>query len=57
MLACDLRFASREDTLLCQWEVAWRRSDGQALPPVGRGRVLEILLVVDDLDGNCLRAV
>jgi hypothetical protein len=44
VLACDLRFASRENTLLGQWEVGveWfpGRSDGQAC-----GRALEILLV------------
>jgi enoyl-CoA hydratase/carnithine racemase len=55
-LACDLRFASRENTLLGQFEV------GIGVPPgggpmarlsrlVGRGRALEILLVADDLDG------
>jgi enoyl-CoA hydratase/carnithine racemase len=56
VLACDLRFASRENTLLGQFEV------GIGVPPgggpmarlsrlVGRGRALEILLVADDLDG------
>jgi enoyl-CoA hydratase/carnithine racemase len=56
VLACDLRFASREDTLVGQFEV------GTGLVPgggpmarlsrlVGRGRALEILLVADDLDG------
>jgi enoyl-CoA hydratase/carnithine racemase len=56
VLACDLRFASRENTLLGQFEV------GTGLVPgggpmarlsrlVGRGRALEILLVADDLDG------
>jgi enoyl-CoA hydratase/carnithine racemase len=56
VLACDLRFASRENTLLGQFEV------GIGLVPgggpmarlsrlVGRGRALEILLVADDLDG------
>jgi enoyl-CoA hydratase/carnithine racemase len=55
-LACDLRFASRENTLLGQFEV------GLGLVPgggpmarlsrlVGRGRALEILLVADDFDG------
>ena len=56
LLACDLRFASRENTLLGQFEV------GMGLVPgggpmarlsrlAGRGRALEILLVADDLDG------
>jgi enoyl-CoA hydratase/carnithine racemase len=56
VLACDLRFASRENTLLGQFEV------GSGVVPgggpmarlsrlVGRGRALEILLVADDLDG------
>jgi enoyl-CoA hydratase/carnithine racemase len=56
VLACDLRFASRENALLGQPEV------GMGLIPgggpmarlsrlVGRGRALEILLVADDLDG------
>src|SRR4051794_35613650 len=54
-LACDLRFASRENTLLGQFEVG--RSVVSAGGPmarlahlVGRGRALEILLG-DDLDG------
>lgn len=56
VLACDLRFASRENTLLGQFEV------GSGLIPgggpmarlsrlVGRGRALEILLIADDFDG------
>jgi enoyl-CoA hydratase/carnithine racemase len=56
VLACDLRFASRENTVLGQFEV------GTGIVPgggpmarlsrlVGRGRALEILLVADDLDG------
>ena len=56
MLACDLRFASRENTLLGQFEVGTGVSAGRGpmarLPSlVGRGRALEILLVADDLDG------
>ena len=57
VLACDLRFASRENALLGQFEV------GAGVVPgggpmarlsrlVGRGRALEILLVADDLDGQ-----
>jgi enoyl-CoA hydratase/carnithine racemase len=56
VLACDLRFASRENTLLGRFEI------GAGVVPgggpmarlsrlVGRGRALEILLVGDDLDG------
>jgi enoyl-CoA hydratase/carnithine racemase len=56
VLACDLRFASWENTLLGQFEV------GAGVVPgggpmarlsrlTGRGRALEILLVADDLDG------
>jgi enoyl-CoA hydratase/carnithine racemase len=56
VLACDVRFASRENTLVGQPEV------GMGLVPgggpmarlsrlVGRSRALEILLVADDLDG------
>jgi enoyl-CoA hydratase/carnithine racemase len=55
-LACDLRFAARENTVVGQFEV------GAGVVPgggpmarlsrlVGRGRALEILLVADDLDG------
>ena len=55
MLACDLRFASRENTLLGPFEVgaACRRGRPMARLPslVGRGRALEILLVAGDLDG------
>jgi enoyl-CoA hydratase/carnithine racemase len=55
-LACDLRFASRENTLLGQFEVGTGVVPGGGpaarLPRlVGRGRALEILLVADDLDG------
>ena len=56
VLACDLRFASRESAVLGQFEV------GAGVVPgggpmarlsrlVGRGRALEILLVADDVDG------
>jgi enoyl-CoA hydratase/carnithine racemase len=56
VLACDMRFASRENTLVGQFEV------GAGIVPgggpmarlarlVGRGRALEILLVADDCDG------
>jgi enoyl-CoA hydratase/carnithine racemase len=47
ILACDMRFASRENTLLGQFEVGMAR----LARLVGRGRALEILLVADDLDG------
>jgi len=55
VLACDLRFASRENTLLGQLEVGIGvpGSGPMAMLPrlAGRGRALEILLVADDLDG------
>jgi enoyl-CoA hydratase/carnithine racemase len=55
VLACDLRFASRENALLGQFEVGAGVVPGGGptarLPRlVGRGRALEILLVADDLD-------
>jgi enoyl-CoA hydratase/carnithine racemase len=46
-LACDLRFASRENTLIGQFEVGAAR----LARVVGRARALEILFVADDLDG------
>jgi len=56
VLACDLRFASRENTFLGQFEVAMGLVPGggpmaRLSRLVGRGRALEILLVADDLDG------
>jgi enoyl-CoA hydratase/carnithine racemase len=56
VLACDLRFASRENALLGQFEVATGVVPGggpmaRLSRLVGRGRALEILLVADDLDG------
>src|SRR2546423_12965669 len=47
VLACDLRFASRENTLIGQFQVDAAR----LARVVGRGRALEILFVGDDLDG------
>jgi enoyl-CoA hydratase/carnithine racemase len=57
VLACDLRFASRENTLLGQFEVGTGVVPGggpmaRLSRLVGRGRALEILLVADDLDGS-----
>jgi enoyl-CoA hydratase/carnithine racemase len=56
VLACDLRFASRENTLLGHFEVGMGVVPGggpmaRLSRLVGRGRALEILLVADDLDG------
>jgi len=56
-LASDMRFASRENAVLSQWEV------GAALVPgggpmarlprlMGRGRALEVLLGADDIPGD-----
>jgi enoyl-CoA hydratase/carnithine racemase len=56
VLACDLRFASRENALLGRYEAGTGVVSGGGpaawLPRlVGRGRALEILLVADDFDG------
>ncbi len=56
ILACDLRFASRETTVLGQLEVATGLVPGgspmaRLCRLVGRARALEILLVAGDLDG------
>jgi enoyl-CoA hydratase/carnithine racemase len=56
VLACDLRFASRENTLLGQFEVGTGVVPGggpmaRLSRLVGRARALEILLVADDFDG------
>lgn len=56
VLACDLRFASRENTLLGRFEAGTGVVSGggpmaRLSQLVGRGRALEILLVADDLDG------
>jgi enoyl-CoA hydratase/carnithine racemase len=57
VLACDLRFASRENTRLGQPEVAVGVNPGgggtERLPLlVGRGRALEIILGGNDFDGD-----
>src|SRR5947209_4620762 len=57
VLACDMRFASRENTLMGQPEVGVgvHPGDGGAerLPHlVGRGRALEIVLGANDFDGD-----
>src|SRR4051812_41220707 len=56
VLACDLRFASRENALVGQFEVGAGVVPGggpmaRLARLVGRGRALEILLVADDCDG------
>src|SRR2546428_2390748 len=56
VLACDMRFASRENTLLGQPEVGVGVNPGgggtERLPLlVGRGRALEIVLSANDFDG------
>jgi enoyl-CoA hydratase/carnithine racemase len=55
-LACDLRFASRENAWLGQFEVGKGVAPGRGPMArlarlVGRGRALEMLLVADELDG------
>ena len=57
VLACDMRFASRENTLLGQPEVGVGLHPGgggtERLPRlVGRGRALEIILGANDFDGE-----
>src|SRR6201988_2521529 len=57
VLACDMRFASRENTRLGQPEVGVGLNPGgggaERLPPlVGRGRALEIVLGANDFDGD-----
>src|SRR6266446_3893905 len=57
VLACDMRFASRENTLLGQPEVGVGVNPGgggtERLPHlVGRGRALEIVLGANDFDGD-----
>src|SRR5712672_3267154 len=57
VLACDMRFASRENTLLGQPEVGVGLHPGgggtERLPLlVGRGRALEIVLGASDFDGD-----
>ena len=57
VLACDMRFASRENTRLGQPEVAVGLHPGgggtERLPHlVGRGRALEIILSGNDFDGD-----
>jgi enoyl-CoA hydratase/carnithine racemase len=56
VLACDLRFASRENTLLGPFEVGTGvvpggGSTARLARLAGRGRALEILLVGGDFDG------
>jgi len=55
-LACDMSFASRERTVLSQWEVGAGLIPGGGpmarLPRLmGRGRALEVLLSADDIRG------
>jgi enoyl-CoA hydratase/carnithine racemase len=52
VLACDIRLASRENTLLGRFEVGIGGAPITRLSRlVGRGRALEILLAADDLNG------
>jgi enoyl-CoA hydratase/carnithine racemase len=57
VLACDMRFASRENTRLSQAEVGVGLHPGggstERLPHlVGRGRALEIVLGANNFDGD-----
>jgi enoyl-CoA hydratase/carnithine racemase len=56
-LACDMRFASRENAILSQWEVGAGLVPGGGpmarLPRlIGRGRALEVLIGADDIRGD-----
>src|SRR3977135_4350315 len=56
VLACDLRFASRENSSLGEFELGIDVVPGSGATArlsrlVGRGRALKILLAADDLDG------
>jgi enoyl-CoA hydratase/carnithine racemase len=56
-LASDMRFASRENAILSQWEVGAGLVPGGGpmarLPRlIGRGRALEVLLGADDIHGD-----
>jgi enoyl-CoA hydratase/carnithine racemase len=56
ILACDLRFAARDTTVIGQFEVGAGFVPGggpmaRLSRLAGRGRALEVLLVADDLDG------
>jgi enoyl-CoA hydratase/carnithine racemase len=54
VLACDLRFASRENTVLSEFAGGLDAVGGpvtRLAGLVGRGRALELLLVADSLDG------
>jgi enoyl-CoA hydratase/carnithine racemase len=60
-LACDMSFASREKTLLSQWEVGVGLVAGGGpmarLPrQIGRQRALEVLLSSDDIGGDLAEA-
>jgi enoyl-CoA hydratase/carnithine racemase len=48
VLACDLRFASRENAVLAHFELG---TTARLPRLVGRARALEVLLGADDLDG------
>jgi enoyl-CoA hydratase/carnithine racemase len=60
-LSCDMSFASREKTVLSQWEVGVGMVAGGGpmtrLPrQIGRQRALEVLLGSDDIDGDLAQA-
>jgi enoyl-CoA hydratase/carnithine racemase len=60
-LACDMSFASREKTILSQWEVGVGMVAGGGpmarLPQlIGRNRALEVLLGSDDITGDQAQA-
>lgn len=57
LLACDMSFVSRENTIISQWEAGAGLIPGGGpmarLPrAIGRSRALEVLLTSDDLSGD-----
>src|SRR4029078_5037938 len=56
-LACDMRFAARENAVIGQPEIGFGASPGGGGGPhlcrlLGRGRAMEVILGADDLDAD-----
>jgi enoyl-CoA hydratase/carnithine racemase len=59
VLACDMRFASREKAVLSQWEVGAGAVPGgnpmaRLARLMGRGRAMEVIATADDYSGDIL---